>query len=429
MNPPAKTTILHAWHLARGAKLSAFGGYDMPLWYASAKSEHLAVLTHAGLFDTSHMAVLAIDGAGAHDLLQLAFTQNLAACIGPGKAPLAPGRSVYGAFLNPDGETIDDSIVFKIAEGTYLAVVNAGMGPAVARHLAALAGPRPPVRVRDLSEGVGKIDIQGPRAGQILTGVLAEPRRVFSRLPYFAFKGHFDPAARPAETVRLLNGTPVLLSRTGYTGEFGFEIFLAPEKTVEAWELILEAGRPEGLIPCGLAARDSLRAGAVLPLSHQDIGAWPFCNHPWTFALPLTADRRGFTKAFIGDRALLAACAGADFTLPFVGFDPRKVTAGGAPGAAVIDGDGRPIGRVLTCVTDMGIDRDGGRIFSLASPDKPPGFAPRGLACGFVRVKPRPAVGTRVELRDGHRSIAVEIVDDIRPHRTARRPLEKMIQT
>ena len=162
-----KPTVLHAWHLAHGAKMESFGGYDMPLWYASAKNEHMAVLTHAGLFDTSHMAVLLIDGGGAHDLLQLAFTQNLDACIGAGKAPLSAGRCVYGAFLNPRGEVIDDSIVFKLGADSYMAVVNAGMGPAVVGHLEELSGRRQ-IKIRDMSDRMGKIDIQGPLAGKIL---------------------------------------------------------------------------------------------------------------------------------------------------------------------------------------------------------------------------------------------------------------------
>lgn len=135
MDVPIKQTALHAWHLAKGASMAAFGGYHMPLWYSSAKNEHLSVLTAAGLFDTSHMAVLLLSGSGAHELLQAVFTQNLDACIGAARAPLAPGRCVYGAFLNADGHVIDDSIVYKLSSENYMVVVNAGIGPAIARHL------------------------------------------------------------------------------------------------------------------------------------------------------------------------------------------------------------------------------------------------------------------------------------------------------
>ncbi len=423
MDPQLKTTLLHGWHVARGARMEAFGGYRMPLWYASARDEHLAVLTDAGLFDTSHMAALLLDGPGAHDLLQDAFTQNLDACIGAGKAPLSAGRCVYGAFLTPAGHVIDDSIVFMLAAGSYMAVVNAGMGPAVARHLEDLRGGRR-VAIRDMSDRLGKIDLQGPRSGRILSGILADPARVFDRFPYFSFKGHFDPAAGADAGVRLRDGTPVLLSRTGYTGEFGFEIFLDPSGLQAVWELLLATGRAGDPVPCGLAARDSLRAGAVLPLSHQDIGDWPYCNHPWPFALPWSADRSGFTKPFVGDQALLD-CTESNVTLPFAGFDLRKVSS--REPAAVLDPEGRRIGRVLTCVSDMGIGREGGRIVSIGSPDRGPDFVPQGLCCGFVLVESRLAPRTRVTLKDRRRAIEVEIVTDIRPHRTARRPIDRML--
>ena len=137
--------------------------------------------------------------------------------------------------------------------------------------------------------------------------------------------------------LRLDDGTPILLSRTGYTGEFGFEIFLAPDKLQILWLRLLEAGHAHGIDPCGLAARDSLRAGAVLPLSHQDIGHWPFINHPWPFALPYTADQSAFTKDFMGRNALEAA-SDADYTHAFVGMDLRKINAG--EGSRVLDAEG-----------------------------------------------------------------------------------------
>jgi aminomethyltransferase len=141
---------------------------------------------------------------------------------------------------------------------------------------------------------------------------------------YFKFKGRFDMDIDAAEPVYFNDGTPVLISRTGYTGEFGFEIFMAPERMVAIWETILDAGKSFGVIPCGLAARDSLRAGAVLPLSHQDIGAWPYINHPWKFSLPFDDEQKQFTKKFLGDSALLNL-KNPEYTYPFAGFDLRKV--------------------------------------------------------------------------------------------------------
>ncbi len=203
-----------------------------------------------------------------------------------------------------------------------------------------------------------------------------------------------------------------------------FEIFVDPSKLTRVWEMFLKAGADFGVIPCGLAARDSLRAGAVLPLSHQDIGSWPFINHPWSFALPYNHAETAFTKAFIGDRVLELRDK-ADHTHAFVGYDPRKVSIHDP--AVVLDSDGKKIGVVSTCVADMAIGRVENRIFSIASPDKPEQFKPRGLCCGFVRVKSRLFPGQEVDLKDNRRKIKVVIVDDIRPHRTARRLMREMM--
>jgi aminomethyltransferase len=423
MATDVKTTPLNSWHKNRGANMADFGGYDMPLWYSSVKDEHLAVLTGAGVFDTSHMAAVSVTGPEAANLLQYCFTNDLDACVGPSKKPLSPGRCVYGAFLDEKGHAIDDAIVFFMEVDSYLVVVNAGMGATVAAHLQQHLNGRA-ATVVDLTDGLGKMDIQGPAAAKILAQVLADPNAVFTKMPYFSFKGHYDAASPQADAVRLNDGTPILLSRTGYTGEFGFEIFLAPEALVSLWERLLEAGGSHDIMPCGLAARDSLRAGAVLPLSHQDIGHWPFINHPWPFALPFTTDQTGFTKDFIGREALENPTETA-FTQPFAGKDVRKISAG--EGSRVIDSDGRTIGTVLTCATDMGIGRHQGDIVSVASPGRPAGFKARGLCCGFVKTNRKLSVGEHVDIADSRRKITVTIVDDVRPHRTARSPLVDMV--
>jgi aminomethyltransferase len=421
MEPTTKKTPLHDWHIKNGANMADFGGYDMPLWYTSAKNEHLAVITGAGIFDTSHMAAVLLSGPDAFDLLQLCFTPDLSACLGRNKSPLVPGRCVYGAYLNEKGEVIDDTIVNQLAPQTYMLVVNAGMGGPVAAHLSAQKGDRN-VAITDLTDRLGKMDIQGPAAGKIVSKLIQNPESVLDKMPYFSFKGHFDPSSPNAKGVVLHNGTPILLSRTGYTGEFGFEIFIDPSKIVSLWEEVLKAGEPFGVTACGLAARDSLRAGAVLPLSHQDIGHWPFIHHPWTFALPWTEDRKGFTKDFMGSKSLLNV-KNPEYTLPFAGFDLRKVSLP----AQVTDAAGNAMGTVLTCVTDMAIGREEGRIISMASPDKPVDFKPKGLSCGFVKVIKAIPVGEKVFVVDPRRKIEVEIVRDIRPARTARKPLKEML--
>jgi aminomethyltransferase len=403
--------------------MAPFGGYDMPLWYASAINEHLAVLNSAGLFDTSHMAVVAVRGPDSFELLQRCVTNDLSACVGSRKKPLSPGRCVYGAFLTDQGTVLDDTIILQLAENDYLAVVNAGMGNRIAQHLTIYRGNRE-VEIVNLTDSIGKIDLQGPLSAKILQKVLFNPEAVFKAMPYFSFKGHYRSNSATPAVVKLTDETPILLSRTGYTGEFGFEIFVDGLDLISVWELLLESGQEFGLIPCGLAARDSLRTGAVLPLSHQDIGAWPFINHPWHFALPFNAAETRFTKQFIGDKCLLNMTQ-PEYTYPVVGDTVCKVCA--ADQSVVLDSEENVIGSVLTCVTDMGIGRYQDKIYSVASPDKPTGFTPRGLCCGFVKVKKKFEIGQTLFLQDNRRSIRVRVVKDIRPDRTARRPIDEML--
>jgi len=424
MTAEIKTTPLHQWHVDNGANMAAFGAYDMPLWYPQgAKGEHLAVINAAGLFDTSHMAVVTVAGAGTRELLQKCFSKDLECCIGLKKNPLGPGRSVYGLFLDGNGHVIDDAIVSQVTDLLYMIVVNAGMGVPIAAHLeqhkSALDAD-----IVDYTDRLGKVDIQGPLAAKILKRVLQDPDAVFDGFTYFSCRGWFaDLEAIPA--VKLTDGTPILLSRTGYTGEFGFEIFVTADKVASVWTQLLAAGEQFSLIPCGLAARDSLRAGAVLPLSHQDIGDWPFAGNPWPFALSDRDADGAFSKDFIGADAL-AALEPDTYTLPFAGFDPRKMVV--SENAYVADEEGNRLGDILTCATDMAIGRVGDTIISIASTDgKPEDFVPRGLSCGFIRVERRLDPGTIVVLSDGKRKIKVEIRNDIRPDRTARRPLGEMI--
>jgi len=399
-----------------------FGDYLMPVWYASAKDEHMTVVTNAGLFDTSHMAVVRLQGAGAFDLIQWCFTRDLRSCVGKDNAPITPGKCVYGAFLDEHGDAVDDSIVYKVTDDEYVVVVNASMGGPIAAHLEKHKAGRD-VRITDLTDQLGKIDIQGPAAIKIMAKVLKSPDATFDKLPYFSFKGHFDPTSTFAADAQFLDGTPMLLSRSGYTGEVGFEMFVGREHNVRIWELIMEAGKDLGLIACGLAARDSLRTGAVLPLSHQDIGHWTYIHHPWPFALPFNASGSGFSKTFLGSAALDKA-TDAPYTLTFVGNDLRKIDT---HSAVVRDLQGNELGTVLTCATDMAIGRHEGKIYSVASPNKPEGLAIRGLAAGFIKVNANLPVGTVVELKDNKRSIQVVIESDVRPDRTARKALKSFL--
>lgn len=415
-----KKTVLHDWHVEQGANMALFGNYDMPLWYKSgAKAEHLAVIQAAGIFDTSHMAAVAVRGKGARALLQLCLSKDIETCVGRDKTALVDGRCVYGIFLDADGTVIDDAILYQLTDATFMVVVNAGMGPVVATHLMKHASGQDVV-IEDLTDKVGKMDIQGPLAAKILGKILTDAAKVFQRLPYFSFKGSFGTFGT-AGAVTLTDKTPVLVSRTGYTGEFGFELFVAIEHLPSLWLMLLRAGADQGLLACGLAARDSLRAGAVLPLSHQDIGAWPFLHNPWQFALSWNEEMTSFTKDFIGGPALEKS-GWRKFTLPFAGFDPRKINAG--EGSFVTRESGERIGTILTCTTDMAIGRLDGAIVSIAGNKD---FPAKGLCCGFVLLDEECAPGERIVLTDGKRKIGVEIRADIRPNRTARRPLDTML--
>ncbi|MBF0257525.1 MAG: aminomethyl transferase family protein [Desulfamplus sp.] len=426
METTLKTTQLNSWHRANGANMANFGGFDMPLWYETGvKLEHLAVVESAGIFDTSHMACVMVTGKDALNLLQLCHTRDLDS--------LKNGRCVYGAILNEKGHVIDDAIVYRFDETSYMVCVNAGMGTTVASHFqnhksSLIAGHERPVEVTvtDLSEKVSKMDIQGKNSAKILKKVLHNPDTLFEKMPYFSFKGDLSADSK----ARLKNGTPLLLSRSGYTGEFGFEMFISPDAIVQLWQDILEAGKEYNLIACGLGARDSLRAGSVLPLSHQDVGNWKFVNTPWSFALPYDSDKSGFTKTFIGSEALLSSENsknenGTRYTFAFVGQDLRKIGAGSD--SQVIDGNGKAIGTVLTCATDMAIGWHNNKIYSIASPDLPEGFKAKGISCGFVLVDRKLDIGTKLVLQEKNRKINVTIVDDVRPHRTARGKISNFI--
>lgn len=396
--------------------MADFGGFDMPLWYdTGVKNEHLAVLNSAGVFDTSHMACITIKGKDAFLLLNFAFTRDI--------TWLSTGRCIYGAFLNKEGHCIDDAIVYKFSDTDYMVCVNAGMGADIAGHLESF-NRNYDLKIKDMSGKIAKMDIQGKNSAKILSRVIASAENVFNTMPYFSFKGHFDAKEPGSSQVRLSDKTPVLLSRSGYTGEFGFEIFLNPEAIVKLWKDVLRAGKDFNITACGLGARDSLRAGACLPLSHQDIGPFKFINHPWDFALPYSKDKKSFTKDFFGAKALKPDREDS-FIYPFAGKNLRKVGAGKE--TKVLDENRSCIGHVLTCATDMGISWHNNSIISVNSKGIDKTVKIKGISCGFVMVSRQLATGTSLVLEQGKRSIEVTIVSDIRPDRTARKKLDNFI--
>ncbi len=237
------TTPLSAWHKEHGAKMAPFAGWDMPIQYSGILDEHKHTREKATIFDICHMGEFTISGPGAADGLSKILTHNL--------ATLKPGRCRYGFMLNEQGGILDDLIVYRKAEDDFFLVVNAARTEDDFNWLKThLSGQ---ITLRNLSDETGKIDLQGPLALEVLEASLGES---FRSLPYFAFvETKFD-------------GTPVLISRTGYTGELGYELYLPSSKTVALWELLLK--HPE-VKPAGLGARDTLRLEAGLPLYGQDL--------------------------------------------------------------------------------------------------------------------------------------------------------------
>ncbi|MCK5312197.1 MAG: aminomethyltransferase family protein, partial [Desulfobacteraceae bacterium] len=321
------------------------------------------------------------------------------------------GRCVYGAFLTDKGFSIDDALVYKFSDTVFMICVNSGMGSVITDHLIENK-KNLSVEINDLTGRIAKMDIQGKNSARILTQVLKNPDEIFEKMPYFSFKN-----------VELLDGTNVLLSRSGYTGEFGFEIFLTPYAIVKLWKDILKAGEKFNITPCGLGSRDSLRAGAVLPLSHQDIGNWEFINHPWDFALPYNTEKTIFTKEFLGKDKLTDKIE--HYIYPFAGDNLRKI--GTSDNAFVLDEDQNKIGTILTCATDIGIGWHENKIVSVASPSLPDDLKLKGLSCGFIKVNKKLKYNTRLTLQEGKRKISVAIMPDIRPDRTARKAIQNFL--
>ncbi|MBU1194713.1 MAG: aminomethyltransferase family protein [Proteobacteria bacterium] len=419
-----KTTPMHAWHKAHHANMSDFAGFDMPLWYETGiKKEHFAVLQSAGIFDTSHMSCIRVSGPDAFNLLNYCFTRQLSA--------LLPGQCTYGAFLDTNGFCIDDAVIYKFDPTLFMVCVNAGMGAIITDHLKHhSAKTTANVSVTYLSSKIAKIDIQGPASARILSHLIADSESIFAKFPYFSFKGYMDSlfsqeSLFKSNSVKLMDHTHILLSRSGYTGEFGFEIFLPSETAFSFWENIIQTGKEFDAIACGLGARDSLRTGACLPLSHQDIGVFKFIRHPWESALPFNSDKTGFTKSFSGDLALLNTDTDVFYTYPFIGNSLKKTGTGNQ--SQVLDQNSQVIGAVLTCATDMAIDWLDQKIVSINTPDLPCGYQIKGLSCGFIKVSKKLAPGTPVTLTDGKRTINVTITTKIRPDTSARKKINRFI--
>jgi aminomethyltransferase len=240
-------TPIHEAHVQLGAKLVPFAGYEMPVQYpAGILEEHRAVRTAAGLFDVSHMGEIDVRGPGALDLVQQVTTNDA--------STLAIGQAQYTVMCREDGGALDDCIVYRL-EDRWMIVVNAANRAKDAAWIAAAAADHD-VAVEDRSDSIALLALQGPRAQELLAQLTAVD---LDAIRYYHFvEGGVD-------------GAPSIISRTGYTGEDGFELYVPAEAGADVWLAILEVGRSAGIRPVGLGARDSLRLEMGYALYGNDL--------------------------------------------------------------------------------------------------------------------------------------------------------------
>jgi glycine cleavage system T protein (aminomethyltransferase) len=268
-----KRTALFSLHQKLGARMTVFGGFEMPVSYAGIIEEHLAVRAGAGIFDLSHMGEFELSGPHAVEILERAMTNSA--------ATLPQGRAQYTIMCAEDGGTIDDLIVYRLGADRFMLCVNASNIAADREWLIELGAAR--ANFRDLSEETALVAVQGPRTIATVQPLADFPLGKIRR---------FGIAAGNVAGVRCL------AARTGYTGEDGFELFAPPERAADLFSAILDAGRDAGLAPCGLGARDTLRLEAGLPLYGHELDR---------ATSPLEAGLDTFVKLgrpFVGETAL-----------------------------------------------------------------------------------------------------------------------------
>lgn len=281
-----RRTPLHPVHEALGASFTDFGGWEMPLKYDNDVAEHRAVREAAGLFDLSHMGEIRITGPEASELLDHALVSSFAA--------LAVGRAKYSVMANEQGGLVDDLITYRVDDEDYLVVPNASNADAVLREFT-VRGADFDASIHEETAATSLIALQGPVAAEVLGGVLdrldvADGGHDLSGLKYYA--------AAPAT----VGGIEVLLARTGYTGEDGFELYVPNESAEPLWKVLSDAGRDHGVVPAGLAARDSLRLEAGMPLYGHELAD---DVTPYSSGLGKMVDNALRTKdEFVGRQAL-----------------------------------------------------------------------------------------------------------------------------
>jgi aminomethyltransferase len=351
-----KRTVLYALHLKLGARMTVFGGFEMPVSYSGIIEEHLSVRTGAGIFDLSHMGEFEISGPRALPLLERALSNSA--------ARLKEGQAQYTIMCADDGGTIDDLIVYRLGAERFMLCVNASNIDVDREWLLDLNNGREHFNAdfRDLSDATSLVAVQGPDAVAILGRIAEFP---IAKVPRFAF----------AEG--LVAGVACIAARTGYTGEDGFELFVENAGARRLFDAILEAGAKSGIKPVGLGARDTLRLEAGLPLYGHELDR---------ATTPLEAGLSPFVKMgrdFVGSRAIET--------------EPRKRLIG------LMTDDGKNLARQGYPIFHAG--REAGVVTSGT-------FSPslrRPIAMAYFSGPRAPAIGSTIEVEIRNRKVPATV--------------------
>jgi len=255
-----KRTALFTAHQKLGARLIDFGGWEMPVQYTSIVDEHLAVRSAAGIFDISHMGEMTVSGAGAGEFLNHVLTNDI--------RKLTPGHGQYTLLCNERGGVVDDLYAYQLSTDVYLLIINAARIPADVAWLQARAGAfagRGELRLTDASHNYAAVAVQGPRVKEFMDACVPGASCSGMRV------GAVTELAKNQIGGFKFRHANVLVSRTGYTGEDGFEIIGQDDSMQQVWDAVLSQGRPVGTKPCGLGARDTLRTEVCYPLYGHEL--------------------------------------------------------------------------------------------------------------------------------------------------------------
>jgi len=353
-----KKTCLYDRHVAQGAQMVPFGGFEMPIQYVDITTEHNAVRQHVGVFDVSHMGEVEITGPEAAKFVNYIFTNDI--------TKITAGQILYGMMLYPDGGTVDDLLVYRVDDNDYFLVINAAN---IDKDVAWIneQAAKFDVKVDHQSDRYGQIAVQGPEAEKTLKDVLNIDA---SDLTFYTFKKmEYD-------------GETIIVSRTGYTGEDGFEVYASHEVIVKMWDLLMKAG----VQACGLGCRDTLRFEAGLPLYGDELTA-EISPIAATFGMFVKLDKE---CDFIGKEA--CAKQKAEGTpKKLVGLE-LKDKAIPRHGYDVLDGEGNVVGYITTGYHSITLDKS----VAFALVDRPVGALGNELS---VRIRKKVFPATVVKKR------------------------------